>query len=102
MGIYIVVSLIFVLGTMIEFAIILWLKKKHDNSFTQVDTGLVQSMNNQQAWKVDDSQKMKGKNEKGQEMKRKMARIDEIAFALFTLTYLIFNIFYFVFSKLAH
>ena len=93
------VSFIFVLGTMIEFAIILWIKQRQNENVAEMD--LRKSMTNQQISTVNESQTLERKNRIDKEMKRKMKKIDQTAFALFTVTYLIFNIFYFLFSRLA-
>ena len=83
---------------MIEFAIILWIKQGQNENVAEM--GLGKSITNQQISKVDDSQTLERKNRIDKEMKRKMKKIDQTAFALFTTTYLIFNLFYFLFNRL--
>ena len=102
------VSLLFVIGTMIEFAIVLWLKQRQDRLPGRSITGLRKSINGQ--FKLpqpiccvtqisDNDCKANGTNEIHHEQKTIIQKVDEASFSLFTITYLIFNICYFVFNR---
>lgn len=102
------VSLFFVIGTIIEFAIVLWLKQRQERSPGRSNDGLRKSANEQ--FKLsqrfcfvtqvsDNDCKANGTNEMHHEEKTIIQKIDEASFALFTITYLIFNVCYFVFNS---
>ena len=103
LGIYILVSFSFVIGTMVEFAIILWLKQEDEEVITQSnDTvgsdvpGFSQISINGKIRNIKDFKNVDETKIKDQTKEKLMRKIDRIALALFTLTYLIFNITYFL------
>ena len=103
LGIYILVSFSFVIGTMVEFAIILWLKQEDEEGITQSNDavgsdvpGFSQISINGKTRKIKDFKNDDGTNRKDQAKKNLTRKIDRIALALFTVTYLIFNITYFL------
>ena len=103
LGIYILVSFSFVVGTMIEFAIILWLMQEDEENITQSNdaagahlSNLNQIGINEKTRTIKDFKNVDETKIKDQTKKKLMRKIDRIALTLFTLTYLIFNITYFL------
>ena len=104
------VSLLFVIGTMIEFAIVLSLKQRQERSSGRTIVGKRKSTNeqfnmSQQVWCVtqvsdnDCEDNNNAANGINQEKKTTIQKIDEASFACFTIAYLIFNISYFIFNS---
>ena len=78
LGVYLSVSLLYVMGTIIEFAIVLFLQRKHD--FCQEITPEKMEKNKKKI-------SPPGSN-------RFSVKIDTISFILFTISYIIFNTVY--------